>query len=293
MYGAIEAGGTKFVCAVGTSRGGLTAEIVLPTTTPAETFKRVIAFFRPFASAGELRAVGVGSFGPLDLDRKSRTYGYIKATPKPGWRDIALVSRLKTALKVPIAIDTDVNAAALGEYAAGASAGIDPSLYVTIGTGIGGGFLKDGKPLHGLVNTEMGHIRIPHDVRRDPFRGSCPFHGDCFEGLASGPAIRARFDDRPELLGDDDPFWHLEAEYIAWALMDYILVLSPRIIILGGGVLKREFLYELIREKVVKTLNGYLQARTLIEQTDSYIVPPRLSDRSGIFGALALARTAK
>jgi fructokinase len=190
-----------------------------------------------------------------------------------------------------VAFDTDVNAAALGEFQWGASRGLDPSLYLTVGTGIGGGLIKDGKPMNGLLHPEMGHIRIPHDLVADPFPGSCPYHGDCFEGLANGPAIQKRFGQRGETIPDDDPFWKIEAGYIALALHNLILTLTPRRIILGGGILQRSFLFPLIRQKVIALLNGYVQHTALLQHIDDYIVPPALGGQSGVMGAIALAAT--
>ena len=184
---------------------------------------------------------------------------------------------------------THVVAAALGESTWGASRGLDPSLYLTVGTGIGGGCICNGKPWRGLVSLEMGHIRIPHDVRRDPFPGNCPYHGDCFEGLASGPAIQARFGRRAETLADNDPFWDVEAGYVAYALANYTLTLAPRRIVVGGGVMQKAFLYEKVRSGVVKLLNNYLKHDTLINRMDEYIVPPALGSRSGVLGGMALA----
>jgi len=293
LYGGIEAGGTKFVCAVADGLNHFLEESLFNTTSPAGTFQQVIHFFQPHTTSGRIKTIGLGTFGPLDLDPQSATYGFIQATPKPGWSNTDMIGPLQRELGVKIKLDTDVNAAALGEFACGASAGFDPSLYITIGTGIGGGYLKNGKPLQGLGNTEMGHVRIPHDFERDPYPGCCLFHGDCLEGLASGPAIQGRFEEAAETLPDDDPFWDLEAEYLAYALMNYILVLSPRKIILGGGVMQRDFLFPLIRRKVQETLNGYVESRSLLENIETYIVPPKLGNRSGVIGALVLAMSAE
>lgn len=289
LYGGIETGGTKFVCIVGGGPQRILEQVRIPTTTPEETLRRVIEFFQPFVSSAKIKRIGVGSFGPLDLGVDSPTYGFITSTPKSGWGNTDLAGILERGLQIKIALDTDVNAAALGEYTWGASAGLDPLLYVTIGTGIGGGYIKDGRPLSGMANTEMGHIRIPHDPERDPFPGSCPFHGDCFEGLASGPAIRQRFDEPGEIIPEDDPFWDVEAGYIASALMNYILVLSPRRIILGGGVMQNNTLFPKIRDGVREALNGYVGTSSLAEDIAEYIVPPGLGNQSGVLGALALA----
>jgi fructokinase len=290
VFAGIEAGGTKFVCALGNGPDEILDERRFPTTTPDETLGQVVEFFRPHAAARQLRAVGVGSFGPIDARRDSPTYGFITSTPKPGWQDLDVAGRIESALQLPVAFDTDVNAAALGEFRWGAGRGCDPCLYVTIGTGIGGGYIVEGKPLQGLSNTEMGHIRIRHDLERDPFPGSCPFHGDCLEGLASGPAIRSRFAEDPGVLPDEDPFWDLEAQYIATGLVNCVLVLSPRRIILGGGVMQRSFLFPRVRAQVLDLLNDYVRSPDLTQRIDGYIVPPALGGRSGVLGAIALAQ---
>ncbi|HUI88990.1 MAG TPA: ROK family protein [Anaerolineales bacterium] len=291
LYGGIEAGGTKFVCVVGSGPGNIVDQIRIETTIPDETFPRVIQFFKPYATSQEIQAIGIGCFGPLDLNPDSPTYGFIASTPKLRWRGADVLGTIQRTLNVRATIDTDVNAAALGEFRWGASRGCDPSLYLTIGTGIGGGCIKEGRPLRGLDHPEMGHIRIPHDQERDPFSGACPFHGDCFEGLASGPAIEKRSGKRGESLREDDPYWDIEAEYIASALCNYILILSPRRIILGGGIMERTFLFPRVREKVLKSLNGYVENETLLRNMDRYIVPPALGNRSGSLGAIALAQS--
>ncbi len=290
LYGGIEAGGTKFVCVIGAGPEHTLNKMRFSTSTPGETLDKAVAFFKPYAAAGRLQAIGLASFGPLDLDPDSPTFGFITSTPKPNWRNTNILGFLKNELGVPVTIDTDVNAAALAEFTWGASRGIDPSLYLTIGTGIGGGYLIGGKALKGLGNLEMGHIHLPHDLDQDPFPGNCPFHGDCFEGLASGPAVRKRFGVPAESLAEDDPFWEIEAGYIAFALAAYVLTLSPRRIVLGGGLMQRTGLFPLIRQQVQETLNGYVQHPNLSAKIDDYIVPPALGDRSGSLGALALAQ---
>lgn len=289
ISGGLEAGGTKFVCAVGSDPDNIVKETRLETTTPAETLGKVIKFFQPFADSGEITELGIGCFGPLDLDPDSPSFGFITATPKPGWSNTDVAGALAHALHLKVSIDLDVNAAALGEFRWGASQGIDSSLYLTVGTGIGGGYIKDGRSLLGMLHPEMGHIFVPHDLNADPFPGNCPFHGDCFEGLANGPAIERRFNLRGETIPDDDPFWEIEAGYIAAALSDYILVLSPKRIVLGGGIMQRGFLFPLIRKKVLENLNGYVRSKTLLEDIEHYIVPPGLGGRSGVLGAIALA----
>lgn len=289
LYGGIEAGGTKFVCLVASGPSHIVEEVRFSTTTPEETLGKAIQFFRPFVSSGQISAIGVGSFGPLDLNPESSTYGFITSTPKPHWSNTNVRGTLQDGLDVPIALDTDVNAAGLGESVWGASKGFDPSLYLTVGTGIGGGYVKDGKPLLGLLTPEMGHIRIPHSRELDPFNGCCPFHGDCFEGLASGPAIEKRLGLPGADVSENDTFWDIEADYIASALMNYILVLSPKKIILGGGVMQRQFLFAKIRHRVHELLNGYVSSKSVLENIDEYIVPPGLGNQSGSLGAIALA----
>ena len=287
--GGIEAGGTKFVCAIASDPPNIVNEVRFPTTTPEETLRQVCNFFLPYVKADQIKGIGLGSFGPVDVDVNSPTYGFITSTPKPYWANTNILGILREKLGVLIAFDMDVNAAALGEFKWGASKGIDSSLYLTVGTGIGGGYIKDGKPLKGLLVLEMGHIRVPHDLNLDPFRGACPYHDDCFEGLASGPAIQARFGQRGETLSSDDPFWEVEADYIAHALANYIFTLAPRMIILGGGVMDNTFLFAKIRQKVQKILNGYLKSDILLNNIDRYIVPPGLANRAGVLGAIALA----
>ena len=289
LYGGIEAGGTKFVCSVASGPGQVVEEIRFPTTTPEETLRKTIQFFQSYVDSGQVRTIGAGCFGPLDIDPNSATYGFITATPKPHWSNTNVRGMLQDVLRVDIAIDTDVNAAAIGEAMWGASRGIDPSLYVTIGTGIGGGYLVNGRPLFGLQNLEMGHLRIPHSRELDPFEGCCPFHGDCFEGLAAGPAIEKRLGTKGATVPESDPFWNIEAEYIASALMNYILTLSPRKIILGGGVMQREFLFLKVRNRVRKLLNGYVSSSAILQDIGDYIVPPGLGNQSGSLGAIAMA----
>jgi len=289
LCGGIEAGGTKFVCMVGSGPNDICAQMRFPTTSPAETIGRAIAFFKQQAQELTLFAIGVASFGPVNLDLTSPTFGYITTTPKPGWANTDMVSRLKAELNIPVIFDTDVNAAAFGEFRWGAGQGLDPIIYLTIGTGIGGGVICNGKPLHGLVHPEMGHILIPHDRQLDPFPGVCPFHGDCLEGLACGPALRQRWGQPAEALPDDHPAWNIEAQHIALALANLVLSYSPRRVILGGGVMQRQVLFPLVRRRVQRFLNGYVHSPQIIENIDQYIVSPALGNQSGVLGAIALA----
>ena len=293
LFGGIEGGGTKFICAVGTSPDDIRREERFPTTTPAETLNKAIAFFKQAeADLGRLSALGIACFGPLDPNPASPNFGFVLPTPKPGWSNANVLGMLKSAFDIPIAFDLDVNGAALGEWTWGAAQGLDTFVYLTVGTGIGGGVMVNGKLLHGLLCPEMGHILIPHDKARDPFEGACPFHGDCFEGLASGPAIEKRWGQKAESLPQNHPAWDLEAHYIALALANYILTLSPQRIILGGGISNQGFLFPMIRKKVVEFLNNYVQSPAVKENISEYIVSPGLGTRSGMLGAIALAQSA-
>lgn len=285
-FGGIEAGGTRWNCAVGDGEGEIAAAESFATTSPEETIGRAVAFFE---RNGPPRTLGVGCFGPVELDRSSPRWGRITTTPKPGWSGTDVVSMLGAGLGVPIAFDTDVNAAAVGEAGWGAGRGFETFAYVTVGTGIGGGAVANGRPLHGLVHPELGHLLIPHDRERDPFPGCCPFHGDCLEGLASGEALRQRWGapgeelDRPEV-------WELEADYLALGLANLVLTLSPHRLIVGGGVAGTPGLLALVRERLPEVLAGYLDAPQLREGIDDYLVEPALGARAGILGAIELAR---
>ncbi len=290
LFAGIEAGGTKFICAVGSGPEDLRAEARFPTTTPAETLARTVDFIRKAQRRhGPLAAIGIAAFGPLDLNPASPTYGYITTTPKTRWAHSNLIGAFRQHFDLPIAFDTDVNGAALGEWRWGAARGLDTFLYLTIGTGIGGGGMARGRLLHGLVHPEMGHIRVARDPQRDPFPGICPFHGDCLEGLASGPALEERWGQRPEDLPSEHPAWELETEYLAQALHNLICAFSPQRIILGGGVMQQRHLFPRLRARVQASLNGYVQSPAILERIETYIVPPALGGRAGVLGALALA----
>jgi fructokinase len=288
IYGGIEAGGTKWVCAVGSAPGHALDTVTFPTTSPAETIARAVAFFRRHDA---IAAVGVGCFGPLDLRPASPTWGRITTTPKSGWSDTDIAGELAQALGVPIALDTDVNAAALAEHLWGSAVGLDTFWYITVGTGIGGGGLVNGELLHGLMHPEFGHMRIPHDRARDPFDGVCPFHGDCLEGLASGNAIHARWGLRGED-ARDDRVWELEAEYLAHGIVNVSCVLSPERVVIGGGVMQQPLLLPRIRKRVAELLAGYFSVPELAGDLSGYIVAPALGDRAGVLGSLELARRA-
>jgi len=288
IYGGIEAGGSKWVCATGTGPDDLEQTLTFATTDPEETIARAADFF---SRNGAIAAIGIGSFGPIDIDRTSPTWGRITTTPKPGWAYTEVVAALRNALDLPIAFDTDVNAAALGEHRWGAAVGLETFCYITVGTGIGGGGIANGNLMHGLLHPEFGHMRIPHDRNRDPFDGACPYHGDCFEGLASGDALRARWGRSAEEIADESA-WLLEAEYLALGLQNVICTISPQKIILGGGVMKEPALLPHVRSRVQALASGYFDAPELGAAIDEYIVPPALGDRAGVLGALELARRA-
>ncbi|WP_188456616.1 ROK family protein [Virgibacillus oceani] len=279
LVGGIEAGGTKFVCAVGDQTGKIIAKTSFPTEGPDETFQEVKRFFADYS----LEAIGIGSFGPVDLDKTRATYGTILNTPKLKWKNCDVLNRLKTDFQLPVYLDTDVNAAALGEYKYGAGKDAGSCLYITVGTGIGAGFVKDGKTYIGKNHPEMGHILV-QQREDDKFAGNCAYHGSCLEGLASGPAIEKRYGKKGNLLADQQDVWELEAYYLAQAIMNYYLILSPERVIIGGGVMKQEQLYPLIQEKVLELMNRYVA----IENIEDFIVAPNLQDEQGIKGAIAL-----
>jgi fructokinase len=292
-YGGIEAGGTKFVCAVGSGPDDVRGQVTFPTTHPQETVQRAVQFFQEqWDQVGPIAAIGIASFGPVDPDPRSPTYGYITTTPKPGWGNFNFLGEIRRSLNVPMVFDTDVNSAALGEWRWGAGQGLDTFLYLTVGTGIGGGVIANKHLIHGLVHPDMGHIFVPHDRIQDPFEGACPYHGDCLEGLACGPALARRWGKPAESLPPGHPAWELEAYYLASALASYIYTLSPQRIVLGGGVMHQSELYPLIRQKVRGFLNGYIRSVQILEDNPDYIRPPALGSRSGVLGALALAELA-
>lgn len=283
MLAAIEAGGTKFVCAVGDEKGNIVERIQIPTTVPEETIPRVVEFFRKY----QVDAIGIGSFGPIDVNQDSPTYGYITSTPKTGWRNYPFVQALKDAFDVPVGFNTDVNAAALGEAIFGAAKGLDSCLYITVGTGIGAGAIVQGQLLQGLSHPEMGHILVRRHPN-DSYQGKCPYHHDCLEGLASGPAIGDRWGAKGAELVERTEVWDLEGYYLAQSIMQYILILSPKKIILGGGVSHQEQVYTSIYKYLPELISGYVSLPDLT----SYIVRPGLGDDAGITGALMLAHQA-
>ncbi len=288
LYGGVETGGTWCVGAVGSGPDEIVAREQFRTGKPGPTIDRLIAFFE---GAPDVAAIGIGSFGPVDLVAGSPTWGHVTTTPKPGWANVGIGPAVRDRLGVPVAFDLDVTAAAVGEQRWGAGHGAASLCYLTVGTGIGAGLLIDGVPWHGLVHPEVGHMRIPHDRGRDPFTGCCPVHSDCWEGLAAGPALAARWDATPEELPDDHPAWALEADYIAAGIVNIVLVFSPERFVVGGGVFEHPDMLELVRSRVVGLLAGYLDTPSLgSDGIDAYLVAPALGDDAGVLGAIALAQ---
>jgi fructokinase len=291
LFGAIEAGGTKFVCAVGSAASGIVAMETIPTSDPDATFAAVAEFFHMAGRAQDIAAVGVGSFGPVAVDPASPSYGRILATPKPGWQGTDMLGRIRAFLDVPLAIDTDVNAAALAEAQA-AGPDVRHLAYVTIGTGVGVGLVNDGRTVHGTGHPEIGHILVRRHPLHSEFPGVCPFHGDCLEGLASGPAVLAAWGSPATEFGDDHPFWTIQVDYLAQLCMTLLLSTMPQRIILGGGVMKQERLFPAVRARTAELLNGYVAGIENAQSLDDVIVPPLCIDPPGVVGALLLAEAA-
>jgi fructokinase len=290
LVAGIEAGGTKFVCAIGSGPDDVREEVRFSTTTPEETLARTLDFFREQRQNYAFEAIGIASFGPVDPDPDSPTFGYITETPKPGWRMTDVAGPLKAEFNVPIGFDTDVNGAALAEHRWGAAQDVENVVYITVGTGLGGGALVDGRLVHGVLHPEMGHMRLPRDPAVDPYGGNCPYHGDCLEGLTCGPAMAARWGQDACTLPPDHPAWDLEAHYLALGLANIVTVLSPQRFILGGGVMDQTQLFPMIRRKLQETLNGYIAVDAILKEIDGYIVPPGLGNRAGVLGAIALGQ---
>lgn len=286
--GGIEAGGTKFVCAVGNEKGEISKKVIIPTSTPAKTMKQVVDFF--LSTKKKLSSIGVASFGPLDINPESKHYGQIAVTPKLAWQKFNYLPFLRKSFSCPIAINTDVNGAAIGEQEWGAAKGLTSFLYMTVGTGIGVGGMVAGRFIMGLSHSEMGHIFIPVHPK-DQFKGVCPIHKNCLEGLASGPSMMKRWKVESALNLPSKHFgWNLEANYIGIAVANYILCFSPQRVIIGGGVMKKNGLIEKVRQVVLKKLNGYLHEEEILHHIDRYIVHPFLKGDAGILGAFALAK---
>jgi len=287
LFGALEAGGTKMVCAIGDEKGNILERVSIPTGTPENTMPPMIEFFR----GKGISALGIGCFGPVDLDKKSPTYGYITSTPKLAWTNYPIVSEFEKALGVPVGFDTDVNAAALGEATWGCTKDVENSIYITIGTGVGVGVIANGKPYHGMIHPEGGHILLARHPD-DPMVGSgCPFHENCMEGLAAGPSLEKRWGVKGAELADRAEVWEMEAWYIGQAITNYIMILSPERIICGGGVMHQPCLLPLIRKEVARQMNGYIKGKGM-DDLDNYIVGVSLNDNQGAMGAVKLAMDA-
>lgn len=282
ILGALEAGGTKMVCAIGNEHGEIFDRLEVVTEIPEITIPKLVAFFQD----KHIEALGIACFGPIDLNKDSKTYGYITTTPKLAWRNYNIVGAFRSALQIPVGFDTDVNGSALGEATWGITKGLEHSIYITIGTGVGVGVITNGKLLHGMLHPEAGHILLGKHPK-DPYEGKCPYHKSCLEGLASGPAIEARWGKKGVELTDRREVWQLEAYYIGQALVDYIMILSPQRIVVGGGVMHQEQMIPLVREEVIRQMSGYIKTKEL-EDIENYVVLPSLNDNQGIMGALKL-----
>ncbi len=293
-FGGIEAGGTKFNCIIAQDPEHILAECTIPTESPQVTLPEVIRFFKDNEVKHDIHieAMGVACFGPVNLDQNDPHFGSITSTPKVQWQNTPIIAQLKTAFNLPLGFDTDVNGAALGEGKWGAGKGLSDFIYVTIGTGIGGGVICNGQPVHGLIHPELGHLLMKHDLSKDPYPGRCPFHGDCLEGLASGPAMTERWGISTHDLDANHPAWDLEALYLGQAVHNWVLSYSPKRIILGGGVMKKPGLLEKIRLVACDSLNGYVDSDLIKKVNDSFIVAPQLGDRAGSMGAITLASLA-
>ncbi len=287
LYGALEAGGTKMVCAIGDETGKIYEQISIPTITPEETIPRIVEYFK----TREIAALGVACFGPIDVKAGSDTYGYILNTPKIPWRNYDILGSLKEALGLPMGFDTDVNGSLLGEMTWGNAKGLTDVVYITIGTGVGAGILSGGNLVHGMLHSEAGHMKLV-PVPGDKYPGRCPSHGNCLEGMAAGPAVEERWGMKGKDLVDRPEVWELEADYIAQAIMNMIMILSPQRFILGGGIMHQEQLFPLIRRKVTGLVNGYISTKEL-EDMDTYIVPAGCKDDQGILGCICLAINAE
>jgi fructokinase len=293
IFGGVEIGGTKVVCALGDEHGRILAEERFPTTDPESTLAQVLSFLHErSASTGRLAAIGVGSFGPIELRVSSALYGYIGNTPKPGWSRTDVVGTLRREFSCPVGFDTDVNAAALAEHRWGAARDVQSLVYVTVGTGIGGGVLIGGIPIHGLMHPEIGHVYPRRHPRDEEFSGVCPFHGDCLEGVASGPAIVARSGARLEQLPMDHVQWEIEADYLGQLCALLLMTLSPQRIVLGGGVMSQTQLLAPIRRRLQHWAAGYIDRTEVLSEVDRFVVSPALGDQAGVRGALSLAKAA-
>jgi fructokinase len=293
FFGAVEAGGTKFVCAIGDDRGQILAQQRFPTTDPASTLATAQAFLQQgVRDFGALAAIGVASFGPVELDKRSARYGFIGLTPKAGWSGIDIAGTFARQFRCPIGFDNDVDAAGLAEHRWGAARDVETLVYLTIGTGIGGGLIIGGAPLHGLMHPEIGHIYPRRHPLDGAFAGICPFHRDCLEGVASGPAILARTGVSLQDLDQSHPQWEIEADYLGQLCALLVVTISPQRIVMGGGVMNQTRLLPLIRQRLLHWLGGYIDRSEILSGADRYVVAPELGDRAGVSGALLLAMDA-
>ena len=285
LYGGIELGGTKMVAGLVDENDQIIDRISIQTLEPEDTLNRLYEYFND----KNIVSLGIASFGPVDLNKRSDTYGYITTTPKPGWGNTDVLKHFK-ALNVPLGFDTDVNGACLGEVRHGAGKGLENVIYGTIGTGIGFGVYLEGRLLHGLMHPETGHMILKRHPDDEGFNGPCPYHSDCLETLASGPSIEAKWHKKPHELYDDERVWKLEAYYLGQALANCVMCYSPEKIILGGGVMHTEKLLPLIKEETLKDLNGYIKKDEILNDIDNYIVLPKLGDDAGLIGAVELGK---
>jgi fructokinase len=291
-FGAIEAGGTKFVCLVGSDPGHIVAQARVSTGHPTETLAQVVDFFQEaVAAGGPLDAVGIASFGPLELRRSHPRYGFITTSPKPGWSHVDILGSVRTPLGVPVGLDTDVAGAALGEGRWGAARGLNTFVYLTVGTGIGGAAVIGDQIAHGLVHPEMGHVSVPRQPG-DDFAGHCPFHGNCLEGMASGAAIAARWGQPAEQLAGEElrQAVEWEAAYVAAGLRNIVYTIAPQLIVIGGGITGLPGLFPMVRARLVETLAGYPGLPE--HAADSFVVPAALGQLAGLAGAIVLAEKA-
>jgi len=291
LLGGVELGGTKCVCLIGTGPDDIRAQTSIPTGGDSNTtLKRIETVLYDWKTVhGPIAALGIASFGPVDLNRTSPRYGFITSTPKPGWSNTDVARRLSKLFSVPVGFDTDVNGAALAEGRWGAAKHLADFAYVTVGTGVGVGLVVDGRPAYGFSHSELGHIRIARKAG-DLWQGACEFHGDCVEGLASGVAIAARAGLPANQIPKDSPVWELVAHALAQLLHTIVLATAPRRILIGGGVAEgRPELLRCVRRQLIESLNGYSKLDELTGGIDSYAVPPGLGSMAGPLGALALA----
>lgn len=283
MIGAIEAGGTKCVCAVFSMTGKIIDRVSIPTEIPSVTVPKIINYFKEYP---EIKSIGIGSFGPIGVNKAMPDYGYITSTPKIKWQDYNFKGSIEKAFpNIRVAWTTDVNAAAYGELKRGAGVDVESCIYITVGTGIGAGIIIDGKIMDGYSHPEAGHMTINRHID-DFFTGVCPYHGACLEGMASGPAIEKRWKDKGTNLSENNKVWMIEAYYLAQAIYNFSLITSPEKIIIGGGVMKQKQLYPLIKVELEKINKKYIKLPNL----DDYIVPPELRDNAGIIGCYELAK---